>query len=125
MPGFDGTGPRGMGPMTGGGRGFCSPWGIGAAVRTGAVPPYPRGPYAPYMGGYSYGYGAYRPPYSYPYGEPAPTPYGGPTPTSGAPAFSPGMAPQEELKYLKDQANVIRSQLSEIDSRIQELEPGT
>ena len=31
MPGFDGTGPRGMGPMTGSGRGFCSPWGIGAA----------------------------------------------------------------------------------------------
>ena len=25
MPGFDGTGPRGMGPMTGGGRGFCRP----------------------------------------------------------------------------------------------------
>jgi len=23
VPGFDGTGPRGMGPMTGGGRGFC------------------------------------------------------------------------------------------------------
>lgn len=23
MPGFDGTGPRGMGSMTGGGRGFC------------------------------------------------------------------------------------------------------
>ncbi|MDD4874681.1 MAG: DUF5320 domain-containing protein [Dehalococcoidales bacterium] len=23
MPGFDGTGPRGMGAMTGGGRGFC------------------------------------------------------------------------------------------------------
>lgn len=23
MPGFDGTGPRGMGPMTGGGRGMC------------------------------------------------------------------------------------------------------
>jgi len=27
MPGFDGTGPNRMGPMTGGGRGFCSPWG--------------------------------------------------------------------------------------------------
>jgi hypothetical protein len=26
MPGFDGTGPRGMGPMTGGGRGFCNPY---------------------------------------------------------------------------------------------------
>ncbi len=23
MPGFDGTGPRGNGPITGGGRGFC------------------------------------------------------------------------------------------------------
>ncbi|MFC1994528.1 DUF5320 domain-containing protein [Chloroflexota bacterium] len=23
MPGFDGTGPRGMGPMTGGSRGYC------------------------------------------------------------------------------------------------------
>lgn len=23
MPGFDGTGPRGQGPMTGGGRGYC------------------------------------------------------------------------------------------------------
>jgi hypothetical protein len=23
MPGFDGTGPAGQGPMTGGGRGFC------------------------------------------------------------------------------------------------------
>lgn len=25
MPGFDGTGPRGLGPITGGGRGFCAP----------------------------------------------------------------------------------------------------
>ena len=24
MPGFDGSGPRGMGPMTGGGRGYCA-----------------------------------------------------------------------------------------------------
>ena len=29
MPNYDGTGPNGMGPMTGGGRGFCSPWGAG------------------------------------------------------------------------------------------------
>ena len=26
MPGFDGTGPAGRGPMTGGGRGWCSPY---------------------------------------------------------------------------------------------------
>ena len=33
MPGFDGTGPRGIGPMTGGGRGFCNPYGLGTARR--------------------------------------------------------------------------------------------
>ena len=38
MPGFDGTGPRGQGPMTGGGRGFCSPWGMGAGMRRYGVP---------------------------------------------------------------------------------------
>lgn len=27
MPGFDGTGPRGQGPRTGGGFGYCPPWG--------------------------------------------------------------------------------------------------
>jgi len=37
MPGFDGTGPRGLGPMTGGGRGFCGvpPGGAGMAYRSG------------------------------------------------------------------------------------------
>lgn len=58
MPGFDGTGPRGMGPMTGGGRGFCSPWGRG--VRTGP-----------------WGYGAYGNPYNmWPAGY-GPAPYCG------------------------------------------------
>ncbi len=44
MPGFDGTGPRGQGAMTGGGRGYCvmpageiaSPLGRGAYVGRGA-----------------------------------------------------------------------------------------
>jgi hypothetical protein len=26
MPAMDGTGPRGMGPLTGGGRGWCNPY---------------------------------------------------------------------------------------------------
>ena len=52
MPGLDGTGPRGMGPMTGGGRGFCSPWGIGAAHTYGS----PGWSYAPsYYGAYGFG----------------------------------------------------------------------
>jgi len=58
MPGFDGTGPNGMGPMTGGGRGGCAPRGAGAGQRRynffqQAPYAYPRyglnnpGPYAP------------------------------------------------------------------------------
>jgi hypothetical protein len=43
MPGFDGTGPAGMGPMTGGARGWCYPY---------------SAPYA--------SYGPYRPPYAIP-----------------------------------------------------------
>ncbi|NLZ30119.1 MAG: DUF5320 family protein [Methanomicrobiales archaeon] len=63
MPGFDGTGPGGQGPMTGGGFGYCHP----AAQRR--WPPM-RGyhaPYSPYPGPayrrpgpgpvYGYGYG--------------------------------------------------------------------
>ena len=43
MPGFDGTGPRGMGPMTGGGRGFC------AVPLRASWPPYiGRRTYSPY-----------------------------------------------------------------------------
>lgn len=41
MPGFDGTGPRGMGPMTGGGRGYCA---LGATPP--AAQPY-RAPVVP------------------------------------------------------------------------------
>ena len=49
MPGFDGTGPGGMGPLTGGGRGFCG-------VRRGAVVPHTA---------YGFRYGS---PYAYPAG---------------------------------------------------------
>ena len=58
MPGLDGTGPMGMGPMTGGARGWCNPysplargyWGWG----------YPGGYSMPYRmpyGGFGYGCG--------------------------------------------------------------------
>jgi hypothetical protein len=44
MPGFDGTGPRGEGPMTGGGFGYCGtgwgeyPNGLGAVAFLGGLP---------------------------------------------------------------------------------------
>ena len=100
MPGFDGTGPRGMGPMTGGGRGFCSPWGIGAALRGYGTPP---------RVGYGYPY----------YGGAAPYPFYGAPPTSGA--FAPQMTPEQELDFLKNQAQAMRGQLEQIEAKIQQL----
>ena len=94
MPGFDGTGPRGMGPMTGGGRGFCSPWGIGAASRSYGVPP--------------------RLGYGYPY-------YGAGQVAPGAIPFAPQMTREQELDFLKNQAQAMKGQLEQIESRIQQL----
>jgi hypothetical protein len=60
MPRFDGTGPAGMGPMTGGGRGWCNPY--APTYRGYAAPeaPYPARPPA-YQPGYAAGYGYGRP----------------------------------------------------------------
>jgi hypothetical protein len=94
MPGFNGTGPRGMGPMTGGGRGFCSPWGIGAALRGYGVPP--------------------RVGYGYPH-------YGVPASAPGTIPFAPQMTREQELDFLKNQAQAMRGQLEQIETRIQQL----
>lgn len=53
MPGFDGTGPAGMGPMTGGGRGWCNPY---AGYR-----PYPAPYSVPASPIYTHGFA--RPPW--------------------------------------------------------------
>jgi len=92
MPGFDGTGPRGMGPMTGGGRGFCSPWGISTAPR---------------------GYGAYpRTGYGHPY-------YSGVG--ISPPSYGGSMTPAQELDFLRNQAQIAKGQLEQIEARIREL----
>ena len=66
MPGFDGTGPRGIGPMTGGGRGFCNPYHAGG--RPPFMGAYPYG--SPYGPSYAASYGGYYSPYAaYPYGS--------------------------------------------------------
>ena len=98
MPGFDGTGPRGMGPMTGGGRGFC------------ALPLPPAQP--------TYGGGGAYPPYGVPWGMP----YYGAGPTApGAGPFVPQMTREQELDFLKNQAQVMRGHLEQIETRIQKL----
>ena len=50
MPGFDGTGPMGQGPMTGGGRGFC-------AMSYRAYDPSGYGVRAPYHSSYGRPFG--------------------------------------------------------------------
>ena len=64
MPGFNGTGPLGQGPLTGGGRGFCAaPVGYNPTASYGisGIQNYPLStPYAP-----SYS-GPYISPYRYP-----------------------------------------------------------
>ena len=107
MPGFDGTGPRGMGPMTGGGRGFCSPWGIGASIRAGIAPPFSRIPYP-----FNRGYAPYTGAWGMPYGAAA---------TPGAVPFAPQVTREQELDFLRNEAKAAREQLEQIETRIQSL----
>jgi len=98
MPGFDGTGPRGMGSMTGGGRGFC------VVPLPAAWPAYSRR-------------GAY-PSYGVPWGRPYYV--AGPN-ASGAVPFAPQMTREQELDFLKKQAQAMRGHLEQIEARIQEM----
>ncbi len=70
MPGLDGTGPGGMGPMTGGARGYCNPAGPTNA-----------------------GYGGYANPWAYrTMGYGMPGAYGYPYGGWGTPSYGMGMA---------------------------------
>jgi len=60
MPGFDGTGPAGMGPMTGGGRGWCNPYTPSYASYGAYRAPRPT-PVRPYYAGRPPAYGFGRP----------------------------------------------------------------
>jgi len=96
MPGYDGTGPAGMGPMTGGGRGFCSPWGMRGG----------RGRYGfarwPGYGRRYYGAGPYaHSPWAY---NPAP------------------MTAEEELEGLRAESQMLARHLEEIQRRLAGLE---
>ena len=113
MPGFDGTGPGGMGPRTGGGFGWCPP-GYGPAPYGGYGPVYgvgrggiPRGGGRgrAWGGGRGWGWNAYAAGY-------APPPY--------APAWAPP-SQGDELSYLADQEKALQEEMEAVRSRIEEL----
>lgn len=111
MPGFDGTGPRGMGPRTGGGRGFCSPAaGMTNTYRAGIYRGAGRGG-TPWGGGRGRVWGGGAGWDSYGYAANPPGIYNNAWPAD----------PQQELVFLKNQAETIKQELDRIHKRIEEL----
>ena len=117
MPGFDRTGPVGMGPMTGGGRGFC------ASPRPGMVnPSFMRGFFG--RGGgrgrrnwfYATGLPGWQRAAS---GFPA---FGWTGAPIGAGSYGPVWTAQEEKEALKHQVEFLKGQLNELQNRIATLE---
>jgi len=113
MPGGNGTGPAGMGPMTGRAAGFCAGY---------PVPGYmnPIGGRGMGMGmgwGRGRGRGFGRAGYGMPAYGAVVNPY-----TYGGVPFAPTVAPQQELDGLKGQAEYLEDALDGIKKRIEELE---
>jgi hypothetical protein len=82
---------------------------------SGWFPPWgpPMGMGYPMMGGWGYPYGGMG---QMPY--PPPGGYGAP----GMSTFPPPMMPEQEIAYLRDQAQMMKQQIDQIDARIKELE---
>ncbi|MBN1494488.1 DUF5320 domain-containing protein [Candidatus Peregrinibacteria bacterium] len=95
MPGFDGTGPMGQGPMTG--------WGIGACGGG---------------RGYGCGYGRRR---GYGFGGRG---MGRGGFWRGAPNWTPSFSasPSDEKSYLKDEIRCLKEDLEEAQKRLKDLE---
>jgi hypothetical protein len=123
MPAGDGTGPRGMGPMTGRGAGYCA--GYGAPGYANPMPGRGFGMGRGRGGGWGRGRG-WRNMY-YATGLPGWARYGY-APAWGAPpatAYGPYGAPptpEQETEFLKSQAEMLKEELNAISQRIAELE---
>jgi len=120
MPRGDGTGPAGMGPMTGRGAGYCAGYSV-----PGYMNPY-GGRYAgvgrAFGGGFGRGRG-YRNWY-YATGLPGWARYNMGYPAWGSVAgypFTPDLEPDQEKEILKSQSEALQKQLDEIKARMDEL----
>lgn len=104
MPGFDGTGPRGMGPMTGGGRGFC------------AAPSYAIGYSRPFFGGRGF------------FGRGGGRGWGNQYYATGLPrwqrwaAWGAPVSAEDEKQALKREADFLRSRMQILEERLAALD---
>lgn len=111
MPAGDGTGPQGMGPMTGRGAGYCSGYNAPGYASAGFGWGLGRG--AGRGGGRGRGW---RRQY-YATGQPGWVRYG------YAPAWAPQpAAPASEIELLKNQAEWLKGQLDAVSQRLEEIE---
>ena len=122
MPGGDGTGPYGAGPMTGRAAGYCAGFPV-----PGYMNPIPgrgrgfgrgwgRGRGRGWGRGFGRGFGWRGAAYPYAYGDPY---YG--NPYYAAP-YVPGVTPQQEADMLKEQAKAMQDEIKAMNQRIKELE---
>ena len=102
MPGFDGTGPEGMDPMTGWGRGFCGAYGT-------------RNFYRGF--GFRYGWGGHGRGWRHRAGFP-----GWGWGWFGWPPYEPAYTPEDEKAVLKEEAAWLKKELDAVEQRINELE---
>ncbi len=117
MPWGDGTGPAGLGPMTGRGAGYCAGYNVPGYLNP-AVPGWGWG------GGWGRGRG-YRHWY-YATGLPGWARFGG-TPyygyTQGSPYYgAPTVSKEQQLNALKTQADILKRNLEEINKAIEDME---
>ena len=111
MPGMDGTGPMGLGPGTGWGRGGCT----GYTPQGRPFQPRGRG-----MGrgrgfgrgfGFGMGYGLHRRLRAW-----GPAGWGGYGPGYGGPLYR-----EEEMAWLKNQAEILKAEMEVVQKRIDEM----
>jgi len=116
MPRGDGTGPGGLGPMSGRGAGYCA----GYAMPGYANPTVFRGA-GPRMGWGGGGGGRGHRHWYYATGMPRWARFG----TPGVPAWQDAYRPptaQQEAQALRDQSEWLKEQLGAIEQRLSELE---
>ena len=114
MPGGDGTGPLGLGPMTGRRAGYCAGyptpgyanpgpgrgWGFGYGRGFGRGRGWGRG----FGRRFGFGWGAYPYAYGSPYGYPA------------------NVTPKQEADMLRAEAKAMQEEISAINQRVKDLE---